>query len=104
MTDLSTLPSYRSHKIVRAAPIVMLTGTMGPASVTGQPTGATPGMTKVVLQVDGAGPLNRLEVEIPDEVFARGRPDPGSYLVVYEDGYVSWSPKDVFEAGYTRDE
>lgn len=24
------------------------------------------------------------------------------YLVIYEDGYVSWSPKDVFEAGYSQ--
>lgn len=27
--------------------------------------------------------------------------EPG-YKVVYSDGYVSWSPKDVFEDGYTE--
>ena len=27
--------------------------------------------------------------------------DPG-YQVIYEDGYVSWSPKEVFEAAYRR--
>ncbi len=26
----------------------------------------------------------------------------GGYLVVYQDGYESWSPKEAFEAGYTR--
>jgi len=41
--------------------------------------------------------------------FARGKievlPDgkgPDGYKVVYEDGYVSWSPKDVFERCYRR--
>lgn len=29
-------------------------------------------------------------------------PRSGGYYVVYEDGYESWSPGDVFEAGYTR--
>ena len=28
--------------------------------------------------------------------------DPDGYKVVYEDGYVSWSPKDVFEKAYRR--
>ena len=29
-----------------------------------------------------------------------GRPDRPGYKVVYPDGYVSWSPKDVFETAY----
>src|SRR5690349_20694516 len=42
---------------------------------------------------------------VAPEIFARGRPDldgVGAYLVVYEDGYVSWSPADKFEAGNAR--
>jgi hypothetical protein len=34
-------------------------------------------------------------------VFARGVAQPGDYLVQYEDGYVSWSPRKAFEDGYT---
>jgi len=34
--------------------------------------------------------------------FARGRPSDGDYLVRYEDGYLSWSPKKAFENGYTK--
>ena len=30
-------------------------------------------------------------------------PNKAGYLVVYEDGYVSWSPSDVFEESYARD-
>lgn len=29
-------------------------------------------------------------------------PQPGGYFVVYENGYQSWSPADVFEAGYVE--
>jgi hypothetical protein len=29
-------------------------------------------------------------------------PDRPGYKVVYEDGYVSWSPKDVFERSYRQ--
>lgn len=34
------------------------------------------------------------------DFFSRGIPPAGSYLVEYEDGYVSWSPKAAFEDGY----
>ena len=33
---------------------------------------------------------------------ACGRCDKDGYKVVYEDGYTSWSPKDVFEKAYRR--
>lgn len=36
-----------------------------------------------------------------EKLFARGLPESGEcYLVQYEDGYISWSPNEVFEAGY----
>lgn len=38
---------------------------------------------------------------VPANFFARGTPQVGDYLVAYEDGYLSWSPKAVFEAGYS---
>lgn len=40
-------------------------------------------------------------VRVPDNFYARGFPASGDYLVRYEpDGYLSWSPKGAFEAGY----
>lgn len=35
------------------------------------------------------------------EYYEKHNPKAGGYYVVYEDGYESWSPGDVFEAGYT---
>jgi hypothetical protein len=37
----------------------------------------------------------------PGAMFARYIPVEGDYLVVYEDGYKSFSPKQAFEEGYT---
>lgn len=84
-TDLQSLPLYRCHKEVRAAKIAHW-----------RYAGSMP-------QLDGA-----------KLVFLEGYPDPvlvpehvriasaGGYLVVYADGYVSWSPGKAFEHGYTR--
>jgi len=36
------------------------------------------------------------------KIHPEGWPDPLGYKVVYPDGYVSWSPKDVFEEAYRR--
>jgi len=35
----------------------------------------------------------------PKDVYKSKAGDPG-YKVIYEDGYVSWSPADVFEKAY----
>ncbi len=43
--------------------------------------------TKIIKAEPQADPKTKIE------------PDPG-YRVVYEDGYESWSPKDVFERSY----
>ena len=36
------------------------------------------------------------------EYVSKHNPQPGGYYVVYEDGYKSYSPGDVFESGYTQ--
>ena len=76
-----TLPKYRCHKIVEAAPIIGFR--------------VDPGW--VVLD-DDDGSRRRCDPKI----FARYTPVPGDYFVQYEDGYQSISPKAAFEAGYTR--
>ncbi len=73
---------WKSHKIVEAEPITVVADTITYKGVT-----------------TGEG-LNAYRHEVPENFFARGRPEIGDYLVRYEDGYLSWSPKAVFEDGY----
>ena len=76
------LPQYRSHKLVRAGPIIRFGDALA-----------------VIVSADG----REEAIDAPPGTFSRGRPNDGDYLVVYEpDGYISWSPKAVFEAGNTR--
>lgn len=83
------LPLFKSHKLVRAAPVIWVGGDVA-------------GKTKVMLEIKGE-PLDRLEIEVDSEVFARGRPQPRDMIVSYDDGaYLSWSPRGVFDAGYSR--
>jgi hypothetical protein len=82
---LDKLPRYRSHKIVRAAQIAWWhQGGIGPIDVH--------------VDIDGA----RHVIEAPPDTFARGAAVVGDYIVVYDDGYISWSPRQAFEDGYTR--
>jgi|VirMetMinimDraft_7_1064189.scaffolds.fasta_scaffold00089_16 hypothetical protein len=79
------MKKYQSHKIVEAAPII----------------GYTALGNYVNVEADNDDGYERIAV--PGDFFARGNPDLGDYLVRYQpDGYLSWSPKAVFEAGYTE--
>jgi hypothetical protein len=71
---------YQSHKIVEAGQV---------ADLEDVPTGF------IVHLADGE------KVPCSRGVFWRGFPVKGDYLVRYEDGYISWSPRHVFEAGYS---
>lgn len=45
--------------------------------------------------------VNRSTVEVQEELLKKaGKPNEKGYIVMYPDGYVSWSPKDVFEKAY----
>lgn len=82
-----TLQKYKSHKIVQAGRITRVhTIYKGVA------------MMEVVDFVEVGG----RQYDVPENFSARGAPIVGeSYLVRYDDGYVSWSPAKAFEAGYT---
>jgi hypothetical protein len=88
MTDLTELPLWQSHKVVRAAKI----------------TGVSEGVLPVALFVwhlEGG-----FCVQVNEDLarrLPRGIGSPiGGFLVAYEDGFLSWSPAEAFEAGYTR--
>jgi len=57
------------------------------------------------VEPDGSGAtISTLDgmVQARADIFARGLPGPGAYAVIYDDGFVSWSPQDPFERGYSR--
>lgn len=62
------------------------------------------------LQISGADYLHAVlkftdeqyaEREMGVDWFAKHSPSEGGYLVVYKDGYTSFSPQGAFESGYT---
>jgi len=76
------LKSYKCHKIVQAAAILYITSDEHNVFVTLESEPEVP------------HPLD-------PSITNRYLPVKGDYLVQYEDGYLSFSPKDVFEAGYS---
>jgi len=60
-----------------------------------------PGELELILVVEDANGAP-CKVGVPRNFFARSAPIPGDYIVIYDDGYKSWSPVKAFEEGYTR--
>lgn len=88
---MTTMKRYRSHKIVEAAPIVSVT--LPTESDQADPTA----MVKTAIE-NGEQQVCFLR---PSQTGAW--PQVGDYVVRYQpDGYTSWSPRAVFEAGYTE--
>ncbi|HWW62016.1 MAG TPA: hypothetical protein VN181_11665, partial [Thermoanaerobaculia bacterium] len=75
------MPTYVSHKRVQAAEILAV----APISHDG----------KVRVIVNGYP-----DVFVPDTAVIRYKPQPGDFLVIYEDGYQSFSPRKAFLDGY----
>src|SRR5882672_10013005 len=85
----SSLPQWKSHKIVRAASIRAV-------YLADHEAGWT-------VYLDGGPPPDGFpSIYVKPAVFARGLPTPGDYFVVYDDEYESWSPKKAFEEGYSQ--
>jgi hypothetical protein len=85
---MSEIAQWRSHKIVRAGKVMAQQ-----VEDTGE------GIAILTVEDVNGAPC---KVEVPDNFFARGAPSPGDYVVIYDDGYKSWSPAKAFEEGYTR--
>lgn len=86
MADAPQYPRYQCHKQVWALQIAK-------ATVIGYPE-----LDQVRIEFIDKGyePVN-----FPMAMAARYAPAVGDYLVVYDDGYKSFSPKKAFEEGYT---
>lgn len=83
------MPRYRSHKVVHALKL--------------QAVDSGPGDTTKFVPADNA--FETIVASNLAESVKRCRAvemkDPG-YLVVYSDGFISWSPTEAFESGYTK--
>jgi hypothetical protein len=84
------LPRYRCHKEVQALKIKDVVHQDGP----GDPQEASAILT---FEEPGYDPIR-----VSAEYVKKHNPQAGGYLVVYADGYQSWSPAEAFEAGYKR--
>lgn len=52
------------------------------------------------VKIVGATPMTREYAETNHDVVVGGKNHGDGYLVEYDNGYKSWSPKDVFDAAY----
>lgn len=88
------LPEYQCHKVVKAAKIL----SVGEIENTGE--GAVTA-EHVDLILDGIEEPWQVAPAWIDRHCGPGGVLVGGYLVVYDDGYMSWSPADAFTDGYT---
>jgi hypothetical protein len=84
------MPQYQCHKTVWALKILRV----------------DPDPTRQVVS-EAARLLTFVEpgyapIRVEEAYVRKHNPQAGGYYVLYEDGYVSFSPAQVFEAGYTR--
>lgn len=82
LTSKGPMPGYKSHKEVWAMKI-----------------------RHIVSRVDGGAELTFEDGSgrpVSAEYVRKHDPQVGGYLVIYDDGYESWSPAEAFEAGYTK--
>lgn len=86
---MSQLGDWKCHKIVKA-------GKVTPAQITRD---ADEGTYTITVEDGNGAPC---KVVVRNDFLARGTPQVGDYLVIYDDGYKSWSPAKAFEDGYTR--
>ena len=85
---MGQLADWKSHKVVKAGRITQL------------PTQDIPTGDWLVGVEDANSATT--QVRMPPNAFSRGRPVMGDYIVIYDDGYKSWSPAKAFEEGYDR--
>ena len=87
--DSRQLPEYQCHKKVRALKI---------KSILSDGAGEnrdTDGSAMITPEEEGFDPIY-----LSPGFIHKHQPQVGGYYVVYEDGYVSYSPQEPFESGY----
>jgi len=87
------LPRWKCHKDVWAEKILKWSSIPDDGTVGHKPD--------YILSLTGGMEFFITEEQFKTQFFKQGDKDLG-YLVVYRDGYTSWSPTETFESGYTR--
>lgn len=95
-------PTWECHKKVRAAEIVRVDAVWASALDTERPT-----HYRVTVKIDDRA--GHEIVDVPTGAFAREVDERGTlerclgaFLVIYDDGHISWSPREAFLAGYRQ--
>ena len=94
MTDQRELPKYKCHKEVWGLKITKIEKDCDLAKETNR---ETDGSAMITSAEEGYSPI-----KVDQAYMVKHKPFVGGYYVVYEDGYKSFSPSDVFENGYSR--
>ena len=93
-TPSREMPKYGCHKVVWALKIKDIIFDVDLANKENRDTDASATITP---EEEGYASF-----KVDAEYVGKHQPKAGGYYVVYEGGYKSWSPADVFEKGYTR--
>ena len=88
------MPKYQCHKIVHALKIKSIELDIDRAK---RENRETDGGAYIIPEEN-----NFAEFKVDYNYVKKHNPQVGGYYVVYEDGYKSWSPAEVFEHGYTK--
>lgn len=96
VNNLMTMKTYQSYKVVKADKVAIIAEDF----YSEEGLRNVPVEKIVALQSIATG-AHYKDLDFK-RLFARGLPQTlHFYLVQYDDGYTSWSPKDAFEQGYT---
>jgi len=87
------LPKYKCHKVVHALEIAKIELDSDKALEENRETDGT----ATIYPVD----TDYAPFKVNANYIHKHNPQAKGYYVVYEGGYTSWSPKDVFEKGYS---
>lgn len=94
MSEEREMPKYKSHKEVWALKIAGIERDIDAAKKENRETDGT---ITIIPEENGCAPFR-----LSHEFVHKHNPVVGGYFVQYKDGYMSFSPADAFEDGYTK--
>lgn len=96
VVDATAWPQYKSHKIVNALKITSIEQTPE-----GIPSEFVGGSYDVTPETPVGSEPSFATFQVPADFVTTHGPEVGGYIVSYDDGYLSYSPVEPFENGYS---